>query len=684
MADFTTEDIRTIALVGQSGAGKTSLVDAMLFRARNIKQPGTIEKGDTVCDYDPQEKAAGHSIRSAVVHIDPILTEIGAVRIHLIDTPGAPDFVGQALPALDAVSSVVVVVDATKGIELMTRRMMQWAEERNLCRLILINKIDAEGVDIKKLLHDLREAFGEKVIPINLPTAGMKHVVDCYDDDTGVSDIMSVRDVHRAFIERIVEVDDETMERYLDEGFADPASLHAPLTKALRQGHIIPVCFSSAKNLIGLRDLMKVIIRHFPSPLEANRPLFENQKGEEQLIEPDDRMPVVAHVFKVISDPYVGKISVFQVHQGAIHPGTLLYCDQSKKSFKVPKPLMMQGKNLQEVEVLHSGDIGAITKVDEIRIGSILHSTEMDASLRMKKLNYPQPMYGVAIAPKARGDENRMSEILKKVTSEDPTLSVERDVVLNELVLRGLTEMHIRTVLQRLKDSFNLEVITSSPSIPYRETIRARADGHHKHKKQTGGAGQYGEVYLRVEPLPRGTGFEFADESKGGVIPYNFIPAVEKGVKEALDQGFLAGYPIQDVRVVVYDGSSHPVDSKEVAFVAAGKKACQDAISRADPVILEPIVELVVTVPSNYMGDVIGDLSSRRGQVKDTKMEGNGFVDITAHAPLAELDGYAARLHALTQGAGTFSMDLASYQQVPAQVQQELIAKHAASKNENE
>lgn len=683
MQDFTTDSIRTIALVGQSGAGKTSLVDAMLFRARNIKQPGTIEQGNTVCDYDPQEKAIGHSIRSAVVHVDPVLTEIGSVRIHVIDTPGAPEYVGQALPALDAVKSVVVVVDATKGIELMTRRMMKWAEDRKLCRLILINKIDAEGVDLPKLLADLKETFGEKVIPINLPTKGMEHVVDCYDDDSGVSDIMSVRDVHRAFIERIVEVDDETMERYLDEGYADPASLHAPLTKALRMGHIIPVCFASAKNLIGLRDLMKVIIRHFPSPLEANEPLFENTKGEEQLIEPDDRMPVVAHVFKVISDPFVGKIASFRVHQGSIVPGTALYVDDQKKSFKIAKPLLMQGKDLQEVDVLHSGDIGAVTKVDEIQLGSVLHSTEMDANLRMKKLDMPRPMYGVAITPKTRGDESRMSEILKKVLAEDPTLSVERDVVLNEQVLRGLTEMHIRMVLQRMKDVFKLEVQTASPSVPYRETIAGKAEGHHRHRKQTGGAGQYGEVYLRVEPLPRGGGFEFSDESKGGVIPYNFIPAVERGVREVLDSGFVAGYPIQDVKVVVFDGSHHPVDSKEVAFVAAGKKAFMDALSKANPIVLEPVVALEITTPEAFMGDIIGDLSSRRGQVTDTKSEGAGTLEILANAPLAELDGYAASLHAMTQGAGSFTMDLAFYQPVPASVQAELASKYVRKADED-
>lgn len=674
MSNYPTENLRTVAIVGHGASGKTSLIEAMLMRSGALAELGSVERGNTVCDNDPQEKAVGHSLRMAVAHIDTAMPDLTPVRIHVVDTPGYPDYVGQSLSALDAVKSVAIVVDATKGIELMTRRMMQWAQERNLCRMIVINKIDVPDVDLVKLLDDLREAFGDGVLPINLPSKCCTRVIDCFDRDHGESDIMSVTDVHRALIERVVEVDDETMEKYLEEGDADPSTLHAPLTKALREHHIIPVCFTSAKKLAGIRDFMKVIIRHMPSPAEANVSLFKNPDHSLHITEPRNDLPVLAHVFKVVSDPFVGKIGVFRVHQGQIKPGTVLYVNTSKKPIKVVRPLILQGKDTMEVDELHSGDIGALNKIDELTYGCILHSDPEDCNLHMSHLSFPKPMFGLAISPARRGDEGRMSEVVAKMIAEDPTLSVDHDVVLNETVLRGLTEMHLRTVLQRMKDQFKLEVTTKTPSIPYRETISGTAEGHARHKKQTGGAGQFGEVYLKVEPLPRGAGFEFVDQVKGGVIPYNLIPAVEKGVREVLSSGYVAGYPIEDIRVIVYDGKHHPVDSKEVAFVAAGRKAMLDALQNAAPTLLEPIVELTITAPDSCMGDITGDLASRRGQVVGTENLPGGMMEIKGTAPLAELDGYATRLHAITQGAGAFTMDLASYQPVPAQKQAELAA----------
>ena len=675
MSNYATENIRTVALVGHGGCGKTSLVEAMLVRSGALAEPGSVEKGNTVCDNDPQEKQVGHSLRMAVAHIDTAMPDLTPVRIHVVDTPGYPDYVGQSLSALDAVKSVAVVVDATKGIELMTRRMMQWSKERNLCQMIIVNKIDAPDVNCEQILEDLREAFGDGVLPINLPTKGHTRVIDCFDKDEGEADFMSVSEVHRAFIERVVEVDDATMEKYLEEGDADPSTLHAPITKALREHHIIPVCFTSAKKLIGIRDCMKVIIRHLPSPVEANVSLFKNPEHELQVTAPDNDLPVLAHVFKVVSDPFVGKIGVFRVHQGQIKPGTTLYVNDSKKPIKVVRPLILQGKDTVEVDELHSGDIGALNKIDELTYGCVLHSDPEDSNLHMSHLAFPKPMYGLAIAPARRGDEGRMSDVVGKMLAEDPTLAMDHDVVLNETVLRGLTEMHLRTVLQRMKDQFKLEVTTAIPSVPYRETISANAEGHARHKKQTGGAGQFGEVYLKVEPLPRGAGFEFVDQVKGGAIPYNLIPAVEKGVREVLASGYVAGYPIEDIRVIVYDGKSHPVDSKEVAFVAAGRKALLDALPNAKPTVLEPIVQLEISAPDAAMGDITGELASRRGQVVGTENLAGGIIEITATAPLSELDDFASRLTAMTQGAGSFSMDLSSYQPVPAQKQAELASK---------
>ena len=674
MSNYSTENLRTLALVGHGSCGKTSLIEAMLYRSGMIPELGSVERGNTMCDNDALEKEVGHSIRLAVAHVDTAMADLTPVRIHILDTPGYPDYLGQDLSALDAVKSVCAVIDPTRGPELLTRRMMEAAKERGLCRMIVINKFDLPDADLEKCLEELRETWGPGVLPINLPTRNRTHVIDCFDREDGDSDIMTVEDVHRAFIERVVEEDDEMLERYLEEGHVDPRLLHPLVTKALREGHVIPVCFTSAKNLIGIRDFMKVIIRHLPHPGEANEALFQKKDGSPFRTYPDKNLPVIAQVFKIVNDPFIGKIGVFRVHQGTIRRDSVLYVDDSKKPIKATRPLILQGKNTQETDLLSPGDIGALAKIDELQYGSVIHGDPMDGGVRMRPINFPRPMYGLAIRPARRGDESRMNEVLAKMQSEDPTMSVEHDAVLNETVIRGLTDMHVRSILSRMRANFKLEVETAAPSIPYRETISAPAEGHARHKKQTGGAGQFGEVYLRVEPLERGKGFEFVDQVKGGVIPYNLIPAVEKGVREVLATGFVAGYPIEDVRVTVYDGKSHPVDSKEVAFVAAGRKAFLDALAKAAPQVLEPIVSVEVTAPEAYMGDIAGDLASRRGQVTNTEALPGGDIEVTALVPLAELENYATRLHALTQGTGAWSMELSSYQPVPAARQAELAA----------
>ena len=683
MSQYPVENLRTVALVGHGSTGKTTLMEALLYRNGVISEVGAVEKGNTVGDFDPMEKEAQHSLRTTVAHLNAQKDDGTPVRIFLLDTPGYPDCVGQALGALDAVKTVCVVIDATKGIELMTRRMMEWAKERNLCRMIVVNKIDQPNVDLMKLLIELREAFGNEVLPLNLPNKDCSHVIDCFDNDKGEANFASVERVHQAFVERVVEMDDETMERYLEEGAVDPKSLHAPLTKALRLGHIIPVCYTSAKNLIGMRDLIKVFVRHLPNPTEANAPLFYRPDGSEYVTIPDANRPVVAHVFKVVNDPYIGKIGLFRLHQGRITKDSTLFVDDGKKPFKIGKPIMLQGKEGIEVDEMNPGYIGAVAKVDDIVYGSVLHDASIDGTIYMKNLNFPKPMFGLAVSPARRGDESRMSEVIDKMVSEDPTLAVEHDATMNETVLRGLSEQHLKLVLKRMASQYKLEIQTRTPRIPYRETISASAEGHARHKKQTGGAGQFGEVFLRIDPLPRGAGFKFVDQVKGGAIPYNLIPAVEKGVKEVLDQGYIAGYPIYDVRVTVYDGKYHPVDSKEVAFVAAGRKAMLDALSRANPTLLEPIVRIEILAPDIYMGDIAGDLASRRGQVSGTENLTGGMMLITGRVPLTGLDGYANRLNALTQGAGSYSVELQAYEPVPAAVQAEL-ASHYQRKAEED
>lgn len=674
MPIFSTENLRTVALLGHGGSGKTTLAEGILAKSGMIITCGSVERGTTVCDSDPLEKAVQHSLRAACTHFEADKEDGTEVRVHMIDTPGYPDFVGQALGSLDAVKTAAIVVDATAGIQLMTRRMMDWAKERNLNRILIVNKIDADHVDLPKLIEELKEAFGNEVMPINLPANNGARVIDCFAKDHGEADFLSVEEVHRQFIEQVVEVDDEAMEKYLEEGNADPSTLHGPLTQALREGHIIPICFVSGKTGAGVDDLINVMVRHLPNPAESNDPLFTDAEGNDIKLIPDPELPLVAHVFKVVNDPYIGKVGVFRIHQGTMRRDDLLFVGDNKKAIKVSHPMILQGKETTEVRELVPGDIGVISKIDELVFDSVIHASHDHDNIRMKPLNFPKPMYGLAIAPARRGDEGRLSDILNKMLSEDPTLELEHDTTLNETVLRGISAQHLKSVLERMAAQFKLEVNTRTPRIPYRETIAQGAEGHARHKKQTGGAGQFGEVYLRIEPKERGTGFEFVDEVKGGAIPYNFIPAVEKGVREALTSGYVAGYPVHDVRVVVYDGKSHPVDSKEVAFVSAGRKAMLDAIAKAKPTLLEPIVDIEIVAPDSAIGDITGDLASRRGQVTGTANMAGGMMIISGVVPLAELDGYAARLNAITQGAGSYSMELSGYAPVPVQKQMELAA----------
>ncbi|MCU0805497.1 MAG: elongation factor G [Burkholderiales bacterium] len=682
MTQFTTEQLRTVALVGHGASGKTTLAEALLAKSGMIGAAGAVEKGTTVGDFDPLEKEYQHSLRSSIAHVD-----YKGTRVHLVDTPGYPDFIGQAIGALDAVETVAVIVSATAGVELVTTRMMEWAKARNLVRLVVVNKIDHENVDLERVLADIREAFGKECLPINLPADGAKRVIDCFANDSGNADFLSVADVHRMVIEQIVEVDENAMTEYLDKGDVAPESLHAPLEKALREGHIVPVVFVSARTGAGVIDLLEVLTRHLPNPAEGNPPLFFKAAGpdaESFHSEPDPAKHVLAHVFKIVNDPYVGKIGVFRVHQGTVTKDSQLYVGEGKKPFKVGHLFTLQGKEQVEVAKLVPGDVGAVAKVDEIVFDSVLHDSHDEDHIRMKPLEFPKPMFGLAIEPKRRGDEGRISEILGKMSAEDPTLSVDHDPHMNETVIRGLSELHLRSVLERMSTQFKLEVTTRPPRIPYRETITAPAEGHARHKKQTGGAGQFGEVYLRVEPLPRGTGFEFVDMVKGGVIPHTFIPAVEKGVREVLEAGYLAGYRMQDVRVTVYDGKHHPVDSKEVAFVSAGRKAFLDALAKARAIVLEPIVSIEIVAPDANMGDITGDLSGRRGQVTGTDNLAGAQMVVSGVVPLSELDGYANRLKSITAGRGAFSMQLSHYEPVPPPIQKDLVAQYQATRKQAE
>jgi elongation factor G len=672
--------IRTLALVGPAAAGKTSLSEAMLVKAGMIGAPGTLERGTTVSDHDPLERRLQHSLNSSVMHLKHADT-----RIHFIDTPGAPDFIGQSLPSLEAVETAAIVISATTGIEPMAVRMMRHAADRHLDRMIIVNKIDAPGVDLAGLLAQIQATFGKECLPLNLPAGGGNTVIDCFYNREGSADISSVEAAHRALVEQVVEVDADFVERYLNDGDVDAKELHAPLEEALRQGHLIPVCFVSARTGAGIRELLDVIVRLLPNPAEGNPPDFLRGEGAEAQpmhATPDPDLHVLAQVFRVTVDPYVGKMGVFRVHQGTITPNSLLYVGDGRKPFKVGHLFMLQGKDHVEVQKAVPGDICAVAKVDALHFDAVLHDAAEDDHIHLAPLDFPVPVHGLAIEPKRHGDEQRMWEILQKLVDEDPCLKVEHVAATNETIVNGLGDLHLRILLDRLRDVYKFEVNTRPPRVAYRETITGKAEGHHRHKKQTGGAGQFGEVFLRVEPLPRGAGFEFADEVKGGTIPNTFIPAVEKGVREALAAGVIAGYSVVDIKVTVYDGKSHSVDSKEIAFVTAGRKATVAGILEARPIVLEPIVNVEITAPESATGDITGDLSSRRAQVAGTDAQMAGLMLVRAQAPLAELMNYQSRLNALTSGQGRYTLSLSHYEAVPPNVQQQLISQHKVAPTE--
>ncbi|MFH1660933.1 MAG: elongation factor G [Rhodocyclaceae bacterium] len=675
MSKYTTEALRSIALVGHGAAGKTSLAEALLFATGAINAKGSVEKGNTIADFDAQEKEAGHSLTSAVVNFG-----YEGTHVHLIDTPGYPDFSGQAIAALAGVDTALIVINAQTGVELMTERMMRHAAERKLCRMIVINKIDAENLDLPGLVANIRERFGKQCMLLDLPAHGAADVVEVLEHDAGDADFESVAAAHRALIDQIVEEDEDLLAQYLEDG-ADPtaSALHAPFEKALREGHLIPILFTSAKTGAGIKELLHVLASLAPNPAEGNAPPFykgePGDKTEPFQAEPDASKHVLAHVFKVVADPYLGKIGVFRVHQGTMKKDMQLFVGDSKRPIKVGHLYQLQGKDSIEVDELLPGDIGAIAKIDEVDFDCVLHDSHDEDHIHLVPLEFPKPMAGLAVETRKKGDEQRLFDILGKLAMEDPTFVVERHPTSNETVVRGLGEIHLKSKLARMAGQYKLEVDTKPPRIPYCETITGSAEAMYRHKKQSGGAGQFGEVHLRIEPKGRGEGFEFVDAVKGGVIPGVFMAAVEKGIRQGLEGGVVAGYAVDDLKVTVFDGKTHAVDGKEVAFTIAGRKAVIEAIRNAKPIVLEPIVSIEIIVPESAIGDLAGDLSGRRGHITGTDGRGHGMAAISGEVPLAELNDYQSRLKSLTGGQGSYTIEFARYAAVPPNVQQQLASK---------
>jgi len=677
-----TENIRNIAFVGHAGAGKTMLIEQLLAKSGVIPAAGSIEKGNTVSDYTDQERREKHSLDVGICHF-----EHDGTFVNLLDTPGYPDFLGRALAVLPAVETVAVVINAQHGVELVTQRVMDAAAQHKLCRLIVVNKIDAPDVDLANVLAEIRSSFGAQCLPLNLPARRGAAVADCFFEPADETpDFSSVAAAHTEITDRVIELDDKLMELYLEQGEAIALDqLHDPFERALRRGHLIPVCFVSANTGAGLRQLLRIFAKLMPNPLEGNpADIYTGPDRRKSFtIQPhENNGHFVGHVFKLTVDPYIGRLATFRVHQGALKTGDQVYVGEKRKPVKLAHLYRVQGKNTREVPMAVAGDFCAVAKIDHIEFNDVLHGSHDEDALCMPEPDLPPPMHAVALELQQRGQEKKLSDALHKLAAEDPSLKIEHNAQLNETVLRGMGDLHLRLVLERMREEFGIDLTTRAPKIAYRETVTRPADGHSRHKKQTGGAGQFGEVYLKVEPLPRGTGFEFVNSVVGGSIPGQYIPAVEKGVRQVLEGGAVTGHPMQDLRVIVYDGKHHPVDSKEVAFISAGRKAFIDAIAKANPIVLEPIAKIEITTPSQFVGDISGHLSGIRGRINGNDTLSRNRTKILAQVPLAELNGFQATLKSLTGGAGLFTLHLDHYETAPPAVQKALEKEFRPSAEE--
>ncbi|HAT8531428.1 TPA: elongation factor G [Vibrio vulnificus] len=658
--------IRNIAFVGQSGSGKTTLIEKLLFACDATTHLGSIEKGDTVTDFDDQSIQYQHSIEAT-----PVALSWQKHRLNIIDTPGLSELLGRSLSVFPSVETSVLVLDPQMPLTQVTDKLFQFAQQQKKCQMIIINKLDNHGNQLEKLLDEIQDHFGSNCLPINLPSADGNEVVDCFFEPQyqHATLLSSVEAAHETLIDQVVEVDEELMEIYLEQGSElTPAQLHDPFEEALRTGHVVPICFASAQTGAGIELLLRTLAELMPMPNEGNPPLLQ-KNGKMIKVNCDTLEHTVAHVYKISVDPYMGKLAYLRVFQGEINAGSQLYVGESNKAFKVGHLYQLQGKQRTEISRALAGDFCVLAKVDELEFDSIVHDSHDEDDVSLKTLHFPQPMYSLSLKPTKRGDEQKLGEVLNRIVSEDPSLRLEHRARTNETILSGQGEFHLKIALEKMASVYKLEVDTEQPSVEYFETITKPAEGQYRHKKQSGGAGQFGEVHLSVKPLERGAGFQFVNKVVGGAIPTSLIPAVEKGIHQALEEGAISNNPIRDIEVTVHDGKYHSVDSKEIAFVIAGKKAFLDAVKKADPIVLEPIVQLELTIPTNNVGDVTGDLSGNRGLIEGTEPQANNLTLIKGKSPLNELQDYARKLRALTGGEGSFNMSLSHYEPAPPAVQ---------------
>lgn len=673
MAD--TGNIRNIVLLGHGGSGKTSLVEAMLHKTGATNRLGSVDDKSSICDYYDEEKEHRHSIQSALVYI-----EHTGKLINIIDTPGYPDFIGPAIKAIPAAETAIAVISAAAGIETNTRKMFELAAQANMPRLIVINKMDAENVDLPELIKSIQETFGSQCRCANLPGADKASIIDCIENESGDSPLMDVAKAHTELIESVIEADDDLMESYLASEEISAEKIASVFVEALKASTIIPIVFTDARREIGVQELLDIIVKYTPSPRQT-KPVQLKDGDNVMELTADPAGPLAGLVFRVGFDPRSNmKYSTIRIFSGTIKPETNLLRNDEKKSIRPGHILKPQGGENNEIDAGVAGDIITLAKIEELKIGDLIHDGKVSGKFELPAV--PEPMFSLALEPATRGDEQKIGAALDKLCEEDPCFKISRDTQTKELVANGLGDLHLRIMIEKMKNRFKLSITTKEPKIPYRETITAKAEGHYRHKKQTGGAGQFGEVYLRVEPAERNADppMQFSWDIFGASIPGQYEPAVAKGINDVMQNGVVAGFPLQDITVSVYDGKHHPVDSKEVAFRAAGKGAFIDAVQKAKPVLLEPIVNMEVTVPAENMGDIAGDLASKRGRVLGQDMLPGNYIVVKAQVPLSEVTQYNSQLKSVTSGRGSYSMTLSHYEVVPPNVQQQIVTAHTKQK----
>ena len=667
-----TNNFRNIVLLGHASSGKTSLAEAILHKTGATNRLGSVDDKTSICDYYDEEKEHQHSISSAVVN-----TNHNGKLLNIIDTPGSPDFIGPAIKAIPAAETAVVVISAAAGIETNTRKLFTLAAKTNTPRLIVVNKIDADNIDLPSLVKSIQESFGPQCRCANLPASDKASVIDAIENETGDSPLMDVAQAHTDLIESVIEADDDLMESYLGGEEITADKIASVFVKALKAGTIVPIVFTNARNEIGVTELLDIIVKYTPSPTQvAPTQLKAGETTTELKAEPAG--PLAGLVFRTTFDPRSNmKYSTIRIFSGTMKSDSNILRNNEKKGVRPGHILKSQGGENKETATGIAGDIITLAKVDELRTGDFVHDGKVAGQFEL--IPVPEPMYSLALEPATRGDEQKISSALDKLCEEDPCFKIKHDQQTKELVASGLGDLHLRIMLEKMENRFKLSVNTREPKIPYRETITAKAEGHYRHKKQSGGAGQFGEVYLRVEPAERDSDppLQFSWDIFGGSIPRQYEPAVAKGINEVMLNGVIAGFPMQDIAASIYDGKHHPVDSKEVAFRAAGKGAFKDGILKAKPVLLEPIVNVEVTIPAENVGDITGDLASKRGRVLGQDTLPGNIIVIIAQVPLSEVAQYNSQLKSVTGGRGSYSMTLSHYELVSPNVQQQIIAQYA-------